>query len=130
MPSRTISQAAREAGVHVETIRYYERIGLLARRKGRSGGYRIYTDEEVETIRFVRRCRNFGFTLREIGEMRALFQDDSATCADVCAHSERKLAEIDSKVRELQAIREALQRALECRSAGRRARDCLLLLEC
>jgi MerR family transcriptional regulator, copper efflux regulator len=127
MPPRTISRAAREAGVNVETIRYYERIGLIGKRRG--SGYRVYTDEEVETLRFVRRCQGFGFTLREIGELRALLDDDSATCADVCERSERKLAEIDGKLRELEAIREALQRSLACRSGVRRAKECRLLSE-
>jgi len=130
MPPRTISRAAREAGVHVETIRYYERIGLIGKREGKGRGYRVYTDEEVETLRFVRRCQSFGFTLREIGELRALLNDETATCADVCQRSERKLAEIDAKLRELQAIRETLRRSLACKSGGRRARECLLMSDC
>lgn len=127
MPPRTISRAAREAGVHVETIRYYERIGLLERRAGR--GYRVYSDEEVATLKFVRRCQAFGFTLSEIRELRILMRDETATCGDVCARTERKLAEIETKLRELRAIRDALKRSLACRNEALRARDCRLLAE-
>ena len=122
---RTISRAAREAGVHVETIRYYERIGLLARRRG--AGYRVYSDAEIATLRFVRRCQGFGFTLAEIRDLIALLDEDSATCDDVCARVERKLEEIEAKLRELRSIRDVLKRSLACRSERRRARDCQLL---
>jgi MerR family transcriptional regulator, copper efflux regulator len=127
VPSRTISRAAREAGVHVETIRYYERIGLLERRAGR--GYRVYSDEEIATLKFVRRCQAFGFTLSEIRELRILMRDETATCGDVCERAERKLAEIEAKLRELRAIRDALKRSLACRSEELRARECQLLAE-
>jgi MerR family transcriptional regulator, copper efflux regulator len=127
VPSRTISRAAREAGVHVETIRYYERIGLLERRAGR--GYRVYSDEEIATLKFVRRCQAFGFTLSEIRELRMLMRDETATCGDVCERAERKLAEIEAKLGELRAIRDALKRSLACRSEELRARECQLLAE-
>lgn len=126
-PPRTISRAAREAGVHVETIRYYERIGLLERRAGR--GYRVYSDEEIATLKFVRRCQTFGFTLSEIRELRTLMRDETATCVDMCARAEQKLAEIEAKLRELRAIRDALKRSLACKSEALRARECQLLSE-
>ncbi|MBE7542479.1 MAG: MerR family DNA-binding protein [Bryobacteraceae bacterium] len=122
---RTISRAAREAEVSVETIRYYERLGLLARRRG--PGYRIYTDEEIATLRLIRRSQRFGFTLSEIRELLALLSSDAATCDDVCVRAERKLDEIEAKMRELSAIRDMLKRSLACRNEQRRARECTML---
>jgi DNA-binding transcriptional MerR regulator len=122
---RTISRAAREAEVSVETIRYYEQMGLLARRRG--PGYRIYTSEEIATLRLIRRCQRFGFTLNEIRELLVLLNSDAATCDDVCARAERKLEEIEAKMHELRAIRDLLKQSLACRNEQRRARECTLL---
>lgn len=122
----TISRAARQAGVHVETIRYYERIGLLARRRP-AGGYRVYSRDEVERLRFIRHCQSFGFSLKEIRELLDLRDDDGATCVDVCGLAGQKVSEIESKIRALRAVRDELKRIIRCRSLDRAAKDCDLL---
>ncbi len=80
---RTIGRAAKEAGVHVETIRYYERMGLIARPRA-AGGYRVYPDETVRRLRFIRNAQKLGFSLKEVGELTGL-ATKNVTCADMCA---------------------------------------------
>jgi MerR family mercuric resistance operon transcriptional regulator len=109
--ARTISLAAAEAGVHVETIRYYERLGLIPQPpRGRS--YRHYPDATVRALRFIRQAREFGFTLKEIELLLALERRD-AGCADMCGQVELKVAELDRKIAALSALRDELSRLLK-----------------
>lgn len=123
---RTISRAAQEAGVHIETIRYYERIGLLPRRRT-TGGYRVYSEDEVRRIRFVRNCQAFGFSLSEIKDLLAVRDDASATCGDVCRPAQEKIEEIESKIRALLGIRDELRRLTSCATECISARECNLM---
>lgn len=104
---RTIAIAAREAGVHVETIRYYERMGLIPR-PTRGASYRHYPDSTVDRLRFIRHAADHGFTLREIRELLDLTHHDEASCAEVCGRIDLKIAEIDRKIAELQLLRDHL----------------------
>lgn len=108
-------QVADAAGVNVETLRYYERRGLLrAPRRGR-GGYREYTPEAIEIVRFVKRAQALGFTLEQIQELLALRRPRSGRCAAVHAAATAKIEEIDQKVRSLVAMRGALEQlAMAC----------------
>lgn len=114
--ARTIGVAAAEAGVHVETIRYYERIGLLPRPpRGRS--YRHYPDSAVRALRFIRNAREFGFTLKEIEGLMALERRD-AGCAEMCGQVELKVVEVERRIAALSALRDELRRLLK-QSPGR-----------
>ncbi len=96
--------------MHVETIRYYERLGLIPQPpRGRS--YRQYPDSAIRTLRFIRQAREFGFTLKEIGELIGLEKAD-ASCAEICGHVDSKVAEIDRKIAALTALRAELSRLL------------------
>jgi MerR family transcriptional regulator, copper efflux regulator len=109
--ARTISVAAAEAGVHVETIRYYERLGLIPQPpRGRS--YRHYPDAAVRALRFIRQAREFGFTLKEIEGLLALERRD-AGCQDMCGQVELKVAELNRKIAALTALRDELSRLLK-----------------
>lgn len=109
--ARTIGAAAAEAGVHVETIRYYERIGLIPQPpRGRS--YRHYPESTVRTLRFIRNAQEFGFTLKEIEGLIALERRD-AGCEDMCGQVELKLAEVERKIEALTALRDELARLLK-----------------
>ena len=110
-PRRTISRAAAEAGVHVETIRYYERLGLIPQ-PPRGSSYRHYPDSTVRTLRFVRQAQEFGFTLKEVAELIGLQQAD-ASCAEICGRVDQKVAEIDRKIAALTALRAELSRLLK-----------------
>ena len=105
----TIGQVAKGAGVGIETVRFYERQGLLAEPTRRSSGYRQYTDDVVRRLRFIRRAKELGFSLREIGELLALRDAPDATAGDVKARAEAKVAEIEERIRDLQRMRKALK---------------------
>lgn len=114
-----IGELARAADVGVETIRYYERRGLLARPPRRASGYRQYPPQAVHRVRFIRRAQALGFTLREIEELLALRVDDERSCADVRALARAKLEDIERRVAELQQMGRALERvARRCRGRG------------
>jgi MerR family copper efflux transcriptional regulator len=106
----TIGQVARQAGLGVETIRYYEREGLLPIPNRRpSSGYRQYGPEAVSRLRFIRRAKELGFTLKEIKELLALTADTEATRADVRGRAEAKVADIETRIADLLRVRDALR---------------------
>lgn len=110
MSDLTISRAARKADVGVETIRFYERKGLIDQPlKPRGGGYRIYSEDTVKRIQFIRQAQELGFSLGEIRELLSLQADPQAECEDVRAQAEKKLAEVERKIEQLGAIRSALK---------------------
>lgn len=116
---RTIGRLAREAGIHVETVRYYEQRGLLKQPR-RNGGWRRYDDEALRILRFVRRAQELGFSLDEVHELLSLRASKSArTCARVRAAAETKLADVEEKIRDLEAIRRTLtELAQSCPTDG------------
>ena len=104
----TIGDVARRAEVGVETVRYYERRGLLKEPARNEAGYRQYAEDAVSRVRFIRRARELGFTLKEIGELLALRLDPSASKADVKQRAEAKIIVIKAKIRDLQRTRDVL----------------------
>jgi MerR family transcriptional regulator, copper efflux regulator len=106
----TISKAAREAGVGVETVRFYERQGLIQQPPKPLGpGVRTYSPDMVARIRFIREAQQIGFSLREIGELLTLGADPSADCSDVREQATAKLGEVRQKIERLQEIGTALE---------------------
>lgn len=106
----TIGTAARKAGVGVETIRFYERKGLIEQpRKPQDAGFRVYPEETVHRIRFIRQAQELGFSLREIQDLLSLRADPTADAGDVRARATAKLAEVGRKITELERIRAALE---------------------
>lgn len=104
----TIGRAAREAGVNIETVRFYERRGLIEQpRKG--DGYRVYSPDQVARIRFIKEAQQIGFTLSEIGELLTLRADPSADCSAVRDQAAAKLAEVHRKIEQLQRVGAALE---------------------
>jgi Hg(II)-responsive transcriptional regulator len=119
MKTLTIGQIARRAGVGVETVRFYERQGLLEEPERRESGYRQYTEEVVYRLRFIRRAKELGFTLKEIRELMAFRRDPSATRADVRQQAKAKIADIEAKIRDLQRMKDALSKlTASCRGHG------------
>src|SRR2546426_458791 len=102
-------ELAAHAGVNVETIRFYERRGLLQDPRRRSSGYRDYPAEAVRVVRFIKRAQELGFTLREVQELLRLRDSQAASCADVRAAASATLKGIDRKVDTLRAMRAALE---------------------
>ncbi|MCH8029283.1 MAG: MerR family DNA-binding protein [Candidatus Dadabacteria bacterium] len=119
MQSLTIGKVARLAGVGVETIRFYERQGLIAEPPRKESGYRQYPQQTVVRVRFIRRAKELGFTLKEINEMLYLRIDPNTTCEEIRVLAEAKKVDIEEKIRALQKIKEALVKLLAtCEGRG------------
>lgn len=104
---RTGEVAAR-AGVNIQTIRYYERRGILKEPERRTSGYREYPPDSVQLIRFIKRAQDLGFTLTEIEDLLRLRSDQDSACSEVRAAAEAKIRDIEQKVRHLRAMKRAL----------------------
>lgn len=119
MPTLTISRLAREAGVNVETIRFYQRRGLLPEPEKPLGGIRRYAQPDVARVLFIKGAQRIGFTLDEIAQLLQL--DDGTHCAEARAIAERKLADVRDRLADLQRIEAALAQ-LVGRCASRRGK--------
>ena len=118
-PKFSIAQAARRAGVGVETVRFYEKEGLLESPARNASGYRQFTAADVRRLSFVRRAKELGFTLREIKELLSLTEDRAATAGEVKALAAVKLTQLRAQIRDLRRIERALgQLTNECSGAG------------
>lgn len=122
-----IGELAAKAGVGSQTLRYYERRGLLQKPPRSTSGYRTYTVEAVILVRFVKRAQELGFTLGEIQALLRLRNDHKAACSDVRASASAKIADIEEKIAHLQAIKKALGILVKsCTSRGS-TRECPIL---
>ncbi len=127
METLSVGQFARRAGVNVETVRYYERRGLLPRPVRRASGYRQYGGDAVTRMQFIKHAQTLGFSLDEISELLSLRVDPDTTCGDVKKRAEAKLEETEEKIRALQGMKRALTKLVaSCRGRGPRG-DCPIL---
>ena len=122
-----IGTAAEQAGVNVQTLRYYERRGLLPRPPRRESGYREFPDEAVGVVRFIKRAQDLGFTLDEVEELLALRNEKRRDRARVRAIADRRVRQIDQKIAELQAMKKALARLLHCCRGGATTLECPII---
>ncbi len=128
MTAMTIGRAAREAGVGVETIRFYERKGLIEQPlRPRDAGFRVYPEETVQRIRFIRQAQEIGFSLLEIGELLSLRADPSADCSDVRAQAIAKRDEVEQKIAHLQNIHAALEELISACPGEGALRTCSIM---
>ncbi len=127
MRALKIGQVARQAGVGVETVRFYEREGLLDQPTRLDSGYRQYDEEAVARLRFIRRAKDLGFTLKEIKELFELSQDPDATPADVRRRATAKIADVEARVRDLHRIQEALRELVNSCSGHGPLESCPIL---
>ncbi len=128
MNGLTIGAVARQAGVRIETLRYYERKGIVPRPPRTSSNYRVYPEETVRRVRFVKRAQELGFSLNEIKELLALRATRGATCDDVCRQALHKIGDIEKKIQTLQAMKDALRKLVkECSPANAPVSDCPIL---
>ena len=124
--SMKIGEAAAASGCHLETIRYYERIGLLPEPARRGNGYRDYTPKEVEQLRFITRGRDLGFSLDEIRTLLKLSERAEMPCDEVDRLARQQLAQVQSRIRELQSMARELERTIvSC--AGESCGECAIL---
>lgn len=113
MKSMTIGSLAREAGVGIETIRYYEREGLLDSPERLESGYRQYNDDAIARLEFIKRAKKLGFSLREIRDLISLKQFTQRDCHDIRTLAESKLEHIESKIAQLERMKGALDELIE-----------------
>ncbi len=121
----TIGKLAKAAGVGVETVRFYERKGLLKRPQKRDGGFRFYDSQVTARIQFIRRAQELGFTLKEVKELLDLQSKRKITGAEVRVKAEEKIGEIRKKVADLKQMEAALSELCRVCGAGEQAiREC------
>lgn len=126
MPSTlSIGRLSQQSGVKVETIRYYERNGLLAAPQRTPNGYRYYGTEAVKRLHFIRRGRGLGFGLEEIRSLLQLADQPQQPCHEADQLVQAHLTAVDDKIRDLQAIRSVLEQLANCQSQT--AEHCRLL---
>ena len=120
-------ELAASAGVNVQTLRYYERRGLLPEPGRLPSGYREYPPEAARRLRFIKRAQELGFTLREVAELLRLHDVQDASCAAVRSAAQDKIAGIDRKLQSLRAMKRALTELVESCSGQGAARRCPIL---
>lgn len=119
MGTLTIGRLAEQAGVGVETVRFYEREGLIAQPERPMSGYRRYPPEVVGRVRFIRHAKELGFTLKEIRDLLELRVDPRSTCEDVRQRARDKVADIEQRIAGLERMKAALVRlGRKCRGRG------------
>lgn len=103
-----IGAVASAAGVNVQTLRFYERKGLIREPERTDGGYRLYPEETIRLVQFIKRAQALGFTLTEIGELLQLRDNPRRSCARVLEVAKSKMEEVDEKLRDLRRLKKAL----------------------
>jgi DNA-binding transcriptional MerR regulator len=124
----SIGSLAKSAGVRIDTVRHYERIGLMPAPARTDAGYRSYGAEDRERLRFIRRGRDLGFTLTEIGQLLALKADTTASAADVLAITQTKIADLRTRIDDLSIIESALTQLADACPPDAPIDDCPILL--
>lgn len=121
-----IGEMASATATNIETVRYYEKIGLLPPPARDAANYRSYGNDHLARLSFIRRARDLGFTLDQVRELLDLADDRARSCAAVDAMASAHLAEIDRKLADLQALRGELSRLIgDCRQGT--VADCLII---
>jgi len=119
MEHLTAGKLAQKAKINIETIRFYERKGLLPKPQRTGSGYRMYSQESAQRIQFIKRSQQLGFSLNEISDLLSLRVDSKKTCGHVKEQTETKLDEIDKKIKSLRHIQKALKNMVKsCQGKG------------
>ncbi len=122
-----IGEIAQAAGVGIDAIRFYEREGLLPEPARRPSGYREYSPDAVLDLRFIKRAKELGFSLKEISELLSISREPDATAGDVKKLAEEKLADLEDKIRSLQRMKRALRKVAESCPGRGSTSDCSIL---
>lgn len=122
-----IGGLSKETGVKVVTIRFYEKIGVLTAAPRTAGNYRIYSQQHVRRLHFVRRCRDLGFSLDQIQDFLQLSSASGSSCAEVCQISRRHLKDVESKLADLKRLASELRRITSSCSGTRPISECRII---
>jgi MerR family copper efflux transcriptional regulator len=123
-----IGQAARESGLSAKMIRHYEATGLLAPAQRTASGYRVFQSRDLHTLAFIKRSRDLGFSLEEIGRLLRLWKDQGRASADVKALAGQHIEALDRRIEELAGLRHTLQALVDDCQGDQRA-ECPILAE-
>lgn len=123
----TIGELARKTGMGRETVRFYERRGLIDDPPRTEAGYRIYPATAVGRLRFIKRAKRLGFALHEVGRLLSLRVDPETTCADVRQLGEETMRDIEERIRDLTQMKRALAKLLDSCSGRGPTSECPLL---
>lgn len=126
MTPMTIGEAAKASGVSAKMIRHYEQVGLFPEPRRTDAGYRLYSEAEVHTLRFIRQSRELGFSIRQIGELVGLWQDRTRPSRQVKALAQAHIRELEQKLQELAAMKATLENLVDCCRGDDRP-DCPIL---
>ena len=127
MENLTIGQLAKKADVNIETVRYYERRGLIPEPPRKESGYRQYSDEMVKRILFIKHAKELGFSLKEINELLTLKLDARTSCSEVKNRAEAKITDIEGKIKTLQRMKKALVKLTKACGGIGPAKECPIL---
>ncbi len=127
MGSLTIGEVAKQTGIGVETVRFYEKSGLIDEPPRTEAGYRQYPEDTASRVRFIRHAKELGFTLKEIKELLNLRLDPTTTCEDVRQVAEEKLRNVRAQIQSLQAIEIALGELIGACAVGGPDGECPIL---
>ncbi|MDA8079044.1 MAG: heavy metal-responsive transcriptional regulator [Nitrospiraceae bacterium] len=123
----SIGQLAKQAEVNIDTIRYYERRGLLSPPRRKESGYRQYLDDAIVRIRFIKHAKELGFSLDEIAELLSLKLNPKTKCGDVKNRAQEKISEIEGKIQMLERMRLTLVRLTKMCEEGKQVSECPIL---
>lgn len=127
MVAMRIGEVAKRTGIGIETIRFYERQGLLIEPERQSSGYRQFDEAAIARLTFIIRAKGLGFTLSEIKNLLVLWFDPVTTCCEVRQMAEHKIGDIEARIQALQAMKRSLKRLIrQCQKRGT-LNDCPLL---
>lgn len=127
-----IGALAQRTGTNVPTIRYYESIGLLAKAARQGGGHRLYTEGDVERLTFIRRCRDYGFTVEQVRSLSTLASDRRRPCTELRDIAAMHLSGVRERVRELQGLARSLEQFVatcDATCAGGPGPDCSIVVD-
>jgi MerR family copper efflux transcriptional regulator len=127
MHGLTIGEVAEQAGVHIETLRYYERRGLVERPPRSASNYRVYPEDAVRRVRFIKRAQELGFSLNDIKALLSLRAAPEAGCHEVRTQGQAKIKDIDDKIGALIAMKHALSTLVRECSGAEPLSDCPIL---
>ena len=127
MQALTIGKVSKQAGVGVETIRFYEREGLLEQPPRLASGYRQYPCDTIDRLRLIKRAKELGFSLKEIKELLALRLVSGSTCDQIKERAETKIQDIENKIRSLQRMKRALKKLTAACSSNGPVSNCPIL---
>jgi DNA-binding transcriptional MerR regulator len=123
----SIGGLSKETGVKAVTIRFYEKIGVLARPHRSAANYRIYGQQHVNQLRFIRRCRDLGFSLYQILGLLRLSSDNTSSCAEICRIAERHLKDVEGKLADLKRLSSELRRITASCSGTQTMAECRII---